>query len=96
MALLLIMIGFAFACALGYPTEMAWYSVFLALAIAFIWTIPIGIIQAYTNIQLGLNVFTEFIIGYVQPGHPIAMMMFKTWVFPFILVVFSLFHRSNC
>ena len=41
--------------------------------------IPVGIIQAITNQQLGLNVITELIIGYALPGKPIAMMMFKTW-----------------
>lgn len=40
---------------------------------------PIGIIQAITNQQVGLNVITELIIGYALPGKPIAMMMFKTW-----------------
>ena len=38
---------------------------------------PIGIIQAITSNQLGLNVITELIIGYMVPGHPIAMMQFK-------------------
>ncbi|TGJ84790.1 hypothetical protein E0Z10_g3991 [Xylaria hypoxylon] len=37
-------------------------------------TIPIGIIQAISNIQLGLNILTEFVIGYLLPGHPLAMM----------------------
>lgn len=78
-ALFLVMLAFAFASALAFPTGMAWYSVVLSVAIAAVWTVPIGIIQAFTNIQLGLNVFTEFIIGYLQPGHPIAMMMFKTF-----------------
>ena len=41
--------------------------------------IPIGMIQAITNQQVGLNVITELIIGYALPGKPIAMMMFKTW-----------------
>jgi OPT family oligopeptide transporter len=36
-------------------------------------------VQAITNIQIGLNVFTEFIIGYMLPGRPIAMMSFKTY-----------------
>ena len=40
---------------------------------------PIGIIQAITNQQVGLNVITELIIGYALPGRPVAMMMFKTW-----------------
>ena len=36
-------------------------------------------IQAITNQQIGLNVITELVIGYMLPGKPIAMMMFKTW-----------------
>lgn len=43
------------------------------------YTIPIGVIQAITNQQVGLNVITELIIGYALPGRPVAMMMFKTW-----------------
>ena len=41
--------------------------------------IPVGMIQAITNQQVGLNVITELIIGYALPGKPIAMMMSKTW-----------------
>lgn len=77
--LLAVMTGFAFASACAFPTGMKASSVVLSLVIAAVWTLPIGIIQATTNIQIGLNVFTEFIIGYVQPGHPIAMMLFKTF-----------------
>jgi len=51
----------------------------LALVIAFVYIIPIGMIQAITNQQIGLNVITELIVGYGLPGRPIAMMMFKTW-----------------
>jgi len=51
----------------------------LALVISFVYVIPIGMIQAITNQQVGLNVITELIIGYALPGHPVAMMMFKTW-----------------
>ncbi|KAG9600684.1 small oligopeptide transporter-like protein, partial [Aureobasidium melanogenum] len=93
LALLAIMIAFAFVSALAYPTGMAWYSVILSLVIATVFTIPIGIIQAFTNIQLGLNVFTEFIIGYVQPGHPIAMMMFKT--FGYIVMTQALYFCQD-
>jgi len=46
---------------------------------AFFYVIPIGMIQAITNQQVGLNVITELIIGYALPGRPVAMMMFKTW-----------------
>ena len=46
---------------------------------ASIYIIPIGIIAAITNQEVTLNVITELIIGYVLPGRPIAMMLFKTW-----------------
>lgn len=49
------------------------------MLIPIIWLIPIGLIQATTNVQLGLNVLTEFVIGYMVPGRPVAMMMFKTY-----------------
>lgn len=62
-----------------WPTEFPVWAFVLALLIAFFYIIPIGMIQAITNQQVGLNVITELIIGYALPGRPIAMMMFKTW-----------------
>ncbi|KAI0087604.1 OPT oligopeptide transporter [Irpex rosettiformis] len=62
-----------------WPTDMPVWAFVLALIIAFVYIIPIGMIQAITNQQVGLNVITELIIGYALPGKPIAMMMFKTW-----------------
>jgi OPT family oligopeptide transporter len=44
-----------------------------------VFIVPIGVIKAITNTQVGLNVISELIIGYALPGRPIAMMMFKTW-----------------
>lgn len=29
--------------------------------------------------RIGLNVLTEFIFGYIQPGRPLALMLFKTY-----------------
>ncbi|KAF4585130.1 hypothetical protein EYR40_001967 [Pleurotus pulmonarius] len=46
---------------------------------ALVYIVPIGMIQAITNRQIGLNVVTELIIGYMLPGRPIAMMIFKTF-----------------
>lgn len=60
-------------------TRMPIWAFVLALLIAFFYVIPIGIIQAITNQQIGLNVITELIIGYLLPGRPLAMMLFKTW-----------------
>ncbi|KAL9715658.1 hypothetical protein Ac2012v2_000101 [Leucoagaricus gongylophorus] len=79
------LIVFASMFALGiisievWPTQMPVWAFILALVISFAYVIPIGMIQAITNQQVGLNVITELIIGYALPGRPIAMMMFKTW-----------------
>jgi OPT family small oligopeptide transporter len=62
-----------------WHTHLPVWAFILALLISFVYTIPIGMIQAITNQQIGLNVITELIIGYALPGRPIAMMLFKTW-----------------
>ena len=61
---------------LAYPTNLTWWAYLLAVVISFGFALPIGIILAVTNSQIGLNVLTEFIYGYIQPGRPLALMMF--------------------
>jgi OPT family small oligopeptide transporter len=78
-SLFVIMIAVALVAILAFPTELTWWAFGLSLIIAGGFSIPIGIIQAITNIQIGLNVITEFIFGYLQPGRPLALMMFKTY-----------------
>ena len=73
------MIGMSFGAIYGWPTHLSWWALIIAYIISAVWMLPIGMIQGITNIQLGLNVFTEFIIGYMQPGRPLAMMLFKVW-----------------
>ena len=46
---------------------------------AFIYTVPVSVIQAITNGQVEHSVITVLIIGYALPGLSIAMMLFKTW-----------------
>jgi len=62
-----------------WNTQFPVWAFVLALLVSLAYTIPIGVIQAITNQQVGLNVISELIIGYALPGRPIAMMMFKTW-----------------
>ncbi|KAF8324264.1 uncharacterized protein EI90DRAFT_3146892 [Cantharellus anzutake] len=62
-----------------WPSGLPVWAFVVALLIAFVYIVPIGMIQAITNQQVGLNVITELIIGYALPGRPVAMMMFKTW-----------------
>lgn len=58
---------------------MPWWAVLLAMAIAMFFVLPVGIVQAVTNQQPGLNIVTEYVIGYMLPGHAIANVTFKTY-----------------
>lgn len=62
-----------------WNTEMPVWCLIIALLIALVFLLPVGVIYALTNIAVGLNVVTEFIIGYMLPGKPLAMMFFKTF-----------------
>ncbi|KAH6998729.1 OPT oligopeptide transporter protein-domain-containing protein [Ilyonectria sp. MPI-CAGE-AT-0026] len=73
---LFCMLALGFYTVLGYATNLSWWAFLLAIAISFGFALPIGIIQAITNTQIGLNVLTEFIYGYIQPGRPLALMMY--------------------
>ncbi|KAF8264241.1 OPT oligopeptide transporter protein-domain-containing protein [Lactarius quietus] len=79
LTLFLTMFGFGVAVIEIWHTDFPVWAFILALVFAFAYTIPIGIIQAMTNQEIGLSVITELIIGYLLPGRPIAMMLFKTW-----------------
>ncbi|KAF7730425.1 hypothetical protein EC973_002232 [Apophysomyces ossiformis] len=78
-ATFIISFGVSFAVIYVWPIYLPWWGLILAIAIPIIFVLPIGIIQAITNQQPGLNVVTEFVIGYALPGYPIANVTFKTY-----------------
>ncbi|KAK3007952.1 hypothetical protein RJ639_013365 [Escallonia herrerae] len=79
--ILALVIGLALlACeGFGRQLQLPYWGVLLAIALAFLFTLPIGVITATTNQQPGLNVITELIIGYMYPGKPLANVAFKTY-----------------
>ncbi|KAJ1956794.1 hypothetical protein GGI12_005210, partial [Dipsacomyces acuminosporus] len=77
---LVFVVCFSLSIVVGEVWDMLpWYWVIVATIIPFIFTIPIGIVQALSNQQPGLNVITEFIIGYGRTGDPIANVTFKVY-----------------
>ncbi|TFK47274.1 oligopeptide transporter [Heliocybe sulcata] len=77
----IFVVTFAFACLCIelWPTGMTIWALCLSLLLAVAYVVPVGMIQAITNRQVGLNVISELLAGFMLPGHPLAMMMFKTW-----------------
>jgi OPT family oligopeptide transporter len=63
----------------AWDTRLPWWGFLVTQFIPFVFTLPIGMVQAITNVQIGLNVITEFVGGYMLPGRPLANMMVKTY-----------------
>ncbi|TYJ08068.1 hypothetical protein E1A91_A11G049400v1 [Gossypium mustelinum] len=59
--------------------QLPWWGVLLACGLAIFFTLPVGVITATTNQTPALNVITEYIIGYIYPGYPVANMCFKVY-----------------
>ncbi|KAI3842416.1 hypothetical protein MKW92_022590 [Papaver armeniacum] len=59
--------------------QMPWWGLIFSCALAFIFTLPISIITATTNQTPGLNIITEYVMGIILPGKPIANVCFKTY-----------------
>ncbi|CAN6253676.1 unnamed protein product [Urochloa humidicola] len=59
--------------------QLPWWGLIFACGMAFIFTLPISIITATTNQTPGLNVITEYAMGLIMPGYPIANVCFKVY-----------------
>ncbi|XP_078150388.1 oligopeptide transporter 4-like [Carex rostrata] len=59
--------------------QLPWWGLLFACAMAFVFTLPISIITATTNQTPGLNVITEYMMGLILPGKPIANVCFKVY-----------------
>ncbi|KAG8220066.1 OPT oligopeptide transporter [Butyriboletus roseoflavus] len=60
-----------------YPTELPIWAVCVAMFLASLMAVPVGMIQAITNQQVGLTIIYELIAGFILAGKPVAVMIFK-------------------
>lgn len=77
--LLVISIAFGLISVLAYESQLTWWAYFVSLLVALIFIIPTCMIYGMTNIQLSLNVLSPFLAGYMIPGKPIGVMIFKVY-----------------
>ncbi|KAK8916565.1 Oligopeptide transporter 1 [Platanthera zijinensis] len=81
LVLLVTVFGLSLFTCLGFDKQLQlpWWGVLLASTTAFVFTLPVGVIVATTNTGVGLNVVSEYIIGLMLPGKPLANVTFKTY-----------------
>jgi OPT family oligopeptide transporter len=58
----------------GLPVWAFFFSIFLGTILV----LPLGLLQAITNQQVFFVVMEELLVGYILPGRPLALMMFRT------------------
>ncbi|TVY81115.1 Sexual differentiation process protein isp4 [Lachnellula suecica] len=78
-ALLVISLALGLAAVLGYAAQMPWWAFFVSNLIGMVFIIPTSMIYATTNIMLSLNVISPFLAGFMIPGKPIGVMIFKVF-----------------
>ncbi|CAL9106809.1 unnamed protein product [Musa textilis] len=77
--LLTVAVSVVLCTVLKDQVQLPVWGLFFACALAFIFTLPISIITATTNQTPGLNIITEYMMGLLQPGKPIANVCFKVY-----------------
>ena len=79
LCLLVISLAMGFGVVSGYDTQLPWWGFLISFLIAGAFIVPCCTIMGMTNIQLSLNVISPFIGGYLIPGKPIGVMIFKVY-----------------
>ncbi|PWN47460.1 small oligopeptide transporter [Violaceomyces palustris] len=79
--LFVICFGLGIACVAGWDTGLPVWAFILAIIIGAFFMLPVGVVTAVSNQEVGLNVISELIIGYMCPGSPTGMMMFKVFCY---------------
>ncbi|KAJ3270451.1 hypothetical protein HDV01_007811 [Terramyces sp. JEL0728] len=72
------------------PFAMPWWATILCILLGFLFSIPIGIIQAITGYQAGLNILTQIVGGFTLTGDAIGVMAFKTLGYDIVIQSLSL------
>lgn len=77
--LFLTSIALGLGCVLGFDSQMPWWAFFVSVLVSLVFIIPTTMILAVSNILLSLNVISPFLAGFMIPGRPIGVMMFKVF-----------------
>lgn len=74
---LFVAVVLAVVCVKVYPAETPVWGIFFALAINFVFLIPLTVLASVTGMSFGLNVLVELIVGYALPGNGLALNFIK-------------------
>ncbi|TQW00245.1 small oligopeptide transporter, OPT family [Cordyceps javanica] len=79
MALFLVSLALGLITVLAFDSQLPWWAFFVSLLLALVFMIPSSMILAVSNIVISLNVLSAFLAGFIIPGRPIGVMIFKVF-----------------
>lgn len=79
LVLLVLSLALGFATVEGYPSQLPWWAFIIANLLAMVFIIPTCTILAISMLGLALNVISPFLAGFIIPGRPIGVMIFKVY-----------------
>lgn len=65
LAIFVVSFAMGLVASLVWKTHLPWWAYIICILIGLVFYIPIGMVQAITNQQTGLNIITEMIFGYM-------------------------------
>ncbi|KAI1498304.1 OPT family small oligopeptide transporter [Biscogniauxia marginata] len=78
-ALCVMSVALGLGTTLGYDSQLPWWAFFVSIIIALLFVIPTGMVLAISNILLSLNVISPYLAGFMIPGRPVGVMIFKVF-----------------
>ncbi|KAH8896634.1 OPT family small oligopeptide transporter [Thozetella sp. PMI_491] len=79
LVLFVLALGLGFATCAAYDSQLPWWGFIIANLLAIVFMLPTCTILAVSNLGLALNVLSPFLAGFIFPGRPIAVMIFKVY-----------------
>ena len=76
-------------CLIRYETYTSPAVVVFGIAMALVFVVPLGLINAVTGVQVTMNVMAELIGGAISPGNALAMNYFK------VILLYSICEFSS-
>lgn len=79
LVLFVVATALGLATALAYDSQLPWWAYLVAVLLAAVFMLPTCVILAVSNLGLALNVLSPFLAGFLIPGKPIGVMIFKVY-----------------
>ncbi|CAG8611570.1 2560_t:CDS:2 [Paraglomus brasilianum] len=78
-AIFAVSLTMAMMFAILWSTGLPFWGVIVAVLLSLVTILPVGIIQATANQQIGINILSEVLGGYMFSGQPVATYLFKVY-----------------